>query len=56
MKEDGVSSGTMHYLHHHAVARCDKDTTKVRVVCDAYAKSNGPSLNDCLHVGPKFNQ
>ena len=53
VKEDGVSSGTVHYLPHHAVVRHDKDTTKVIVVYDASAKSNGPSLNDCLHVGPK---
>ena len=46
----------MHYLPNHAVVRRDKDTTKIRVVYDASAKSNGPSLNDSLHVGPKFNQ
>ena len=56
VEKDGVSSVMVHYLPHHAVVRHDKDTTKVRVVYDPFAKSNGPSLNDCLHVGPKFNQ
>ena len=46
----------VHYLPHHAVIRQDKQTTKLRVVYDGSARSVGPSLNECLHVGPKFNQ
>ena len=46
----------VHYLPHHAVVRRDKDTTKLRTVCDASSKVNGPSLNECLHAGPKFDQ
>ena len=46
----------IHYLPHHAVVRRDKDTTKLRIVYDASSKVNGPSLNECLHAGPKFDQ
>ena len=47
----------VHYLPHHAVIRVDKSTTNLWIVYDASAKTDGnPSLNECLHVGPKFNQ
>ena len=50
--EGPVSVGEVYYIPHHCVVRQDKDTTKVRVVCDASAESKGISLNNCLHSGP----
>ena len=44
--------GKTHYLPHHAVIRRVKTTTKLRVVYDASARSDGPALNDCLYTGP----
>ena len=46
----------VHYLPHHAVVQQDKTTTRLRIVYNASAKCDGPSLNECLHKGPKFNQ
>ena len=49
-------SNSIHYLPHHPVIREDKLTTEVRVVYDASAITSGPSLNECLYAGPKFDQ
>ena len=46
---------SVHYLPHRAVVRLDGATTKVRVVYDASSKVFGPSLSDCLHIGPSLN-
>ena len=46
--------GETHYLVYHPVIRKDKDTTKLRIVFDASAKTFGPSLNECLYKGPQL--
>ena len=44
------------YLPHHAVIRKEKSTTNLRIIYDASAKTEGPSLNDCLYAGPSYGQ
>ena len=48
--------GATHYIPHHAVIRQEKNTTKLRIVYNASARQDGPSLIDCLYAGPKFGQ
>ena len=55
-KEARPESNRIHYIPHHAVIRRDKSTTRLRVVYDASAKSDGASLNECLHAGPPLAQ
>ena len=55
-KPDEGEVGKTHYLPHHAVIRRDKTSTKLRVVYDASAKSNGTALNDCLYTGPPLTE
>lgn len=54
--EDMTAISKVHYLPHHVVMRQDKQTTKLRIVFDASVKCDGPSLNECLYRGPKFDQ
>ena len=53
---DIESCNEISYLLHQAVCRKNAETTKIRVVFDAFCKDrkNGVSLNDCLHVGPSL--
>nr|XP_015905550.1 uncharacterized protein LOC107437918 [Parasteatoda tepidariorum] len=45
------------YLPHFGIIREESETTKLRVVFDASAKSEaGISLNDVLHFGPKLQE
>ena len=53
---DQSANGRVHYLPHHAVIRKYKETTKLRIEYVRLARSSGPSLNDCLHIRPKFDQ
>ena len=46
----------VHYFPHHTVVRQDKANTMIGIAYDASAKTTGPSLNDCLYTGPKFDQ
>jgi len=46
-----------YYMPHHAVVKDNNDTTRLRVVFDASAKtSSGLSLNDVQMVGPTIQQ
>ena len=49
-------SGRLHYLPQHGVFQHNKQTTRLKVVYDASAKTDGPSLNDCLHTGPNYEE
>ena len=50
-----INNSPNFYLPHHCVLKEDGTTSKLRVVFDASAKTTtGFSLNDCLLVGPTF--
>ena len=43
--------GESHCLPHHAIFQ-DKNKSKIGIVFDVPARSEGPNLNDCLYKGP----
>ena len=49
-----IKPGEVHYVPYREVLRDDRATTKVRIVCDASANKNGPSLNEMLETRPCF--
>ncbi|XP_070531585.1 uncharacterized protein [Ptychodera flava] len=52
---DGTEgTGPDWYLPHFPVVREDKATTKVRIVYDSAARTEGVSLNDVMLPGPKL--
>ncbi|XP_067653340.1 uncharacterized protein [Haliotis asinina] len=51
--DDETIAGTW-YLPHFPVVKLDRQTTKIRIVFDASAKSCGVSLNDLVFQGPKL--
>ena len=44
------------FLPHFPVIRQDRTTTKIRMVFDAAAKSDGKSFNDAVRAGPKLQR
>lgn len=54
VQQDEASPPEVWYLPHFPVVRMDKTTTKVRIVFDCSAKTDGVSLNDVIYAGPKL--
>ena len=55
VKDDEKPPPEVWYLPHLPVIRMDK-TTKVRIVFDCSARSDGVSLNDVIYAGPKLQK
>ena len=51
-----IPNGKEFYIPHKGVTRENAESTKLRIVYDAFAreKQNQPSLNDSLHPGPSL--
>lgn len=56
VEPDEPSPPEVWYLPHFPVVRMDKTTTKVRIVFDCSAKTDGVSLNDVICAGPKLQK
>lgn len=54
VKADEKPPPEVWYLPHFPVIRMDKTTTKVRIVFDCSARTEGVSLNDVIYAGPKL--
>lgn len=51
---DNDGSNKIYYIPHKPVVRENAESTKLRVVYDASAATNGVSLNSCLEPGPSL--
>ena len=49
-----IRHGEKHYIPHSEVIKEERETTKLRIVYDASANQNGPSVNEILHSGPSL--
>ena len=56
VESDEPSPSEVWYLPHFSVIRMDKTTTKVRIVFDCSAKTDGVSLNYAICAGPKLQK
>ena len=54
--KDEVIPPEIWHLPHFPVIRMEKSTTKVRIVFDCSAKTDGVSLNDIIDPGPKLQR
>ena len=44
-----IRHGKVHYIPHSQVIKEERETTKLRIVYDASANQNDPSINESLH-------
>ena len=52
--EETATPGENYYMPYHPVIRDDHAKTKLRIVFDISAKSQGPILNNYLYKGPEL--